>query len=93
MTSVAEMSKMKTHSKEWFNAAFENVDVPDYIKVAAAKICACYNINGEADPGYIANLINDKITDKHTVCPHTTTGEHSTYNDDDYCQWCYQCKF
>ena len=95
MITVEEMAKMKMHSKEWFNAAFENMeDMPDYIKVAAARICSCYGIKGQADPGYIANVIKYHVTQKDTVCPKTNTGEHCMLdlNDDITCQWCWQAK-
>lgn len=93
MTTITEMAELKTHSREWFDAAFEGVDVPGYIKVVAAKISSIYNISGQADPGYIANLINRYITEKPTVCPKTTTGEHSDLASTVYhgtCPWCWQ---
>jgi len=91
MTSISEMATMKTHSKEWNQAAFEGVDVPDYIKVVSAKICEIYGINGQCDPGYIANLINMYVTEKPTVCPVTTTGEHChiQLGGSDDCMWCH----
>lgn len=94
MTTVQEMAKLKIHSKEWFNAAFEGVEVPDHIKVVAAKISSIYNIGGQADPGYIASLINRYVIEKPTVCPVTTTGEHCDIKlgDSDDCYWCHQPK-
>jgi hypothetical protein len=91
MTTVSEMSEMQTHSKEWFKAAFEGVNVPDYIKVATAKICHAYNITGQSDPGYIANVINRYVTEKPTVCLASGTGEHSDCRlaDGLTCQWCW----
>ena len=38
----------------------KRVDVshaPDYAKAAAIKICRSYDIKGECDPAYIANVI------------------------------------
>jgi len=94
MTSIAEMAKLQTHSKEWFNSAFEGVNAPDYIKVVAAKICSAYGISGQADPGYIANVINRYVTEQPTVCPKSATGEHSdvVLADDITCIWCWQPK-
>ena len=88
MTTVFEMAKLETHSKEWFAAAFEGVNVPDYIRVVAAKIAKTYGIDGQADPGYIANLINRFVTDKPTTCPATSTGEHM--DGTGFCTWCWQ---
>lgn len=88
-TSIAEMATLKKHSKEWFDAAFEGVNTPDYIKVVAAKISSIYNISGQADPGYIANLINRYVTERPTVCPKTTTGEHSDLATNNTCPWCW----
>ena len=34
-TTMQDMAKLKGHSKEWFDAAFEDVDTPDYIKTVA----------------------------------------------------------
>ena len=91
MTSIMRMAKLKKHSKEWNKAAFESVNVPDYIKVLSSKLCEIYNIGGQADPGYIANLINMYTSEKPTVCPATTTGEHCYINlgDSDDCMWCH----
>ena len=57
MTTIEEMAKLKTHSKEWFAAAFEDVFASEKIKKAAERICLSYGISGQADPGYIANVI------------------------------------
>lgn len=57
MTTIKEMAKLKTHSKEWFAAAFENVHASDEIKEAARWICHAYGIAGQSDPGYVANII------------------------------------
>ncbi len=93
MTTTFEMAKLKIHSKEWYKAEFERVTVTDYLKVIAAHICNAYNITGQADPGYIANLINRYVTEKPTVCPKTATGEHSDLARNTYhgnCPLCWQ---
>ena len=92
MAEMAEMAQLEKHSKEWFEVAFEGVNAPDYIKVASAKICQAYNITGQCDPGYIANVINNKVNEKQTVCPKTSTGEHCMVGPEDTCQWCWQSK-
>jgi hypothetical protein len=92
MTTLQDMAKLKMHSKAWFAASFEHVDVPDYIKVAAAKIASAYNIQGQSDPGYIANIINRYVNEKPTVCPVCPTGEHCDAGPKDTCIWCWQRK-
>ncbi len=94
MTTINEMDKLEKYSKPWFTAAFEDVNVPDYIKVVAAKISSIYNIGGQADPGYIANLINRYVVEKPTVCTKSSTGEHSDVqlSDNITCIWCWQLK-
>jgi len=63
MTTIEEMAKLEMHSKEWFSASFEGLeDMPDYIKMAAIRICHAYGITGQSDPGYIANTIKHHIT-------------------------------
>ena len=61
MTTVSEMGKMEPLSPEWFDAAFEGMDVHDYAYSAAIRICKSFNIKGQADPGYIANVINQEF--------------------------------
>lgn len=52
------MSALESRSDEWFAAAFEDMeDIPDFCKQAAKSICNAYPINGQSDPGYIANTI------------------------------------
>ena len=89
MTTVAEMAKLETQSREWFDAAFEGVDVPEYIKTVAAVICHSYDINGQADPGYIANIIQQYITLKPSKCPKTATGCHFDHKSGENCIWCF----
>ena len=86
------MAELKKHSKEWNAAAFEGVDVPDYIRVVAAKIATVYGIGGQSDPGWIANMIRSYVTEQPTVCSVTTTGEHSNWGDTDFCIWCHKAK-
>ena len=94
MTTMFEMAKMKPLSKEWFRASFEGMDeIPHYIKVASAKICSAYNIAGQCDPGYIANVINNLVTEKPTVCESTATGEHCAVGPKDTCLWCWKSKY
>uniref|UniRef100_A0A6M3MFH0 Uncharacterized protein n=1 Tax=viral metagenome TaxID=1070528 RepID=A0A6M3MFH0_9ZZZZ len=57
MTTIQEMSKLKLHTKEWFDAAFEGVPASEEIKEASKRICHSYSISGQSDPGYIANVI------------------------------------
>ena len=61
MTTVKEMGKMGPLSPEWFDAAFENMEIPDFAMYAAIRICKAFNITGQADPGYIANVINQEF--------------------------------
>lgn len=61
MTTVSEMGKMKPLSPEWFDAAFEEMEIPDFAMCAAIRICKSYHITGQADPGYIANIINQEF--------------------------------
>ena len=61
MITVEEMAKLGTFSIDWFAAAFEGVVVPDSVKTASIRICQSYLLNGQADPGYIANLINQEV--------------------------------
>lgn len=56
--TIEEMGALPMHSKEWFSAAFEGMEVLDFMKLAAERICHAYGIRGQADPGYIANTIN-----------------------------------
>ena len=51
-------SKDLLHSKAWFEEQFKGVFVSEGIKEATRRICLAYNIKGLADPGYIANTIN-----------------------------------
>jgi hypothetical protein len=67
-TTVTEMAVLKVYSKEWFKAAFEGVNATPEVKDAAMMICTAYGITGQADPGYIANVITGKIN--HTVDPY-----------------------
>jgi hypothetical protein len=61
-TSIEEMGKLDMHSEKWFSAAFEGMeDVPDKIKEASKRICRAYGICGQADPGYIANVIKAEL--------------------------------
>ena len=60
-TSIREMGKMEPLSKEWFDAAFEDCEAPDFAIFAAEKICVAFRISGQADPGYIANVIAEKF--------------------------------
>jgi len=46
--------------EQWFKAAFEGVTATDSAKDAAMAICRAYGIKGQADPGYIANVITSK---------------------------------
>lgn len=61
MTTIEEMAKLKTHSEKWFSAAFETCKASDKCKEAAKKICFAYGIHGQADPAYIANVIDSII--------------------------------
>lgn len=59
---IFKMAKLKMHSNDWFDAAFEGVNQPDSIKRAARRICVAYGITGQSDPGYIANVIGDALS-------------------------------
>ncbi len=61
MTTIEQMSKLKTHSKEWYEAAFENCKASPEAISASKRICAAYGISGQADPAYIANVIQEEI--------------------------------
>lgn len=61
MTTIEEMSKMKMHSKEWFNAAFELAKASPGAIRASKRIIEAYGIKGQADPMYIANVIESEI--------------------------------
>lgn len=54
------IDELEPLSDEWFDAALDGVDqiLPD--KVAARTICRAFEITGQADPGYIANVINSR---------------------------------
>ncbi len=78
------------YDKEWFNEAFKGVNVPDYARVAASRLCKIYNIGGVCDPAYIANLITRYAETVPTVCSQSATGEHSDAGY--YCEWCHQPK-
>lgn len=67
-TSIADMAKMQPYSKEWFKAAFEGINATPEIKDAAMMICTAYGITGQADAGYIANVITGKIN--HSTDPY-----------------------
>lgn len=61
MTTVSEMGKMEPLSEEWFEAAFEDCIAPSTVKRAAKRICKAFNITGQADPAYIANVIDQEV--------------------------------
>ena len=92
MTTISEMGDMAKHSKEWNAAAMESVEVSDHIRTVALKIASVYRIGGQSDPGWIANMIQHYIATEPTVCPVTTTGEHSEIGPDNYCIWCHRVK-
>ena len=46
----------------WYQIALEGINVSDSIKKASVRICQAYGISGQADPGYIANLINHEVS-------------------------------
>ncbi len=56
--SLLEMHKLKVHSEEWFKAAFRGLDISDWIKASATRICMAYKIAGQSDPGHIADIIS-----------------------------------
>jgi len=43
--------------KEFFDSAFEGMDIPKDLRTASERICRAYAIKGLCDPGYIANII------------------------------------
>jgi hypothetical protein len=67
-TTIAQMAAFPVYSKEWFKAAFEGVNATPEVKDAAMMICTAYGITGQADAGYIANVITGKIN--HTSDPY-----------------------
>ena len=68
LTTISEMAALPLYSKEWFKAAFEGVNATPEVKDAVMQICAAYGIRGQADAGYIANVITGKIN--HTTDPY-----------------------
>ncbi len=63
-TTISQMGKMEIFSKEWFKAAFEGCNAPEFAKESARKICVAYGIKGQSDPAYIANVIKDQFINK-----------------------------
>ena len=63
-TTVAQMGKLEPLSKEWFKAVFEKCNAPDFAKESAKKICIAYQIKGQSDPAYIANVISTYYSDR-----------------------------
>lgn len=71
------MGELTIRSDEWFAAAFEDMeDVPDFCKQAAKSICNSYPINGQCDPGYIANTIHRNYNESQGI-----------YQVHDYCMY------
>lgn len=60
MTTISEMSKMEPLSEEWFTAAFEDCTTNPFALKASRRICSAFNIIGQADPAYIANVISQE---------------------------------
>jgi len=58
--TVEEMGKLPIHSDKWFDAAFEHCIAEKRFKEASIHICRAYGIKGQADPAYIANVIQNK---------------------------------
>ena len=44
-------------TKEFFDEAFKEMDIPEGLRKASERICQAYSIKGICDPGYIANVI------------------------------------
>ena len=59
-----KIDRLTPLTPEWFDEAFNGVDVPKFAKKAAKRICIAYGIVGQADPGYIANVIDDEFNSK-----------------------------
>lgn len=45
------------NKEDFFEAAFQGMDIPEKLKNASKRICLAYGIRGICDPGYIANVI------------------------------------
>jgi hypothetical protein len=59
--TISEMAKLEPLSDEWFEAAFEDCIASSTVKRAAKRICKAFEITGQADPAYIANVIEQEI--------------------------------
>ena len=56
-TSIQDMEKLGKGTPKWFETAFEGKMYPEWLKKAVIHICDSYGIYGQADPAYIANVI------------------------------------
>ena len=53
---VFDMDNLGVHTPEWFDAAFEGMDVSARVRAWSIAFCLKHNIRGQSDPGYIANV-------------------------------------
>ena len=56
-----DMGKLETRSNKWFEAAFEGCTARPSAIRASTRICRAYGISGQADPAYIANVIEAEL--------------------------------
>jgi hypothetical protein len=69
MTTIEQMAALQMHSSQWFDAAFENINVPNEVKEAAKRICVAYGkIHNTMKPntvtyetGATSHAVNDLI--------------------------------
>jgi hypothetical protein len=63
MTKFDAFDKSPVHSEEWFRHAMHLTSAPEWMKQAAEHICKSFGIKGQADPAFIANVIDQYFED------------------------------
>lgn len=58
---MLKSTKIEPLSEEWFKEAFEGCNARPSVINATKRICRAYGIRGQADPAYIANVIEHEL--------------------------------